>query len=465
VSTTYDAVIVGAGPAGMAAATVMADHQAKVLVLDEQPAPGGQIYRAVEAMSVQMPELFQAMGRDYARGDEIVARFRTSGAEFRPLSTVWNAVAGMPHEVWVSSGGKSAPVFARTLVLATGAMERPVPVPGWTLPGVMGAGAVQVLLKSAGVVPEGMVFAGSGPLILLLAVQCLAAGAQLTAVLDTTPKGNVLAAARHIPAAFRGAGPSYLWKGLSLKTTLRREGVKLFRNVTNVELHGRSEVTDISFHSNGRPLWLSAGVVALHEGIIPAQQFTRMLGCAHEWNEVQRCFRPVVDMFGWSSVPGVLVAGDGAGIGGARAAEHSGRIAGAAALHNIGKLDARARDRLVAPELHQRRAQLAVRPFLDRLYAPPSWVVRPEDPVIVCRCEEVTAGAVREAARVGAQGPNQAKSFVRAGMGPCQGRICGPVVSELMAEAHGTNVGTAGYYRIRAPLKPVTVAELAGASG
>jgi NADPH-dependent 2,4-dienoyl-CoA reductase/sulfur reductase-like enzyme len=402
------------------------------------------------------------MGPDYAHGDEIVARFRTSGAEYQPRSTVWQVVPGTPHELWVSRDGASSPVRARTLILATGAMERPVPVPGWTLPGVMGAGAVQVLLKSAGVVPEGMVLAGAGPLVLLLATQCLAAGAQLTAVLDTTPAGNLSAALPYLPAALRGAGPGYLWKGLSLKMALRREGVKLFRQVTNIALHGRSEVTDISFDSRGRPLWLSAGVVALHEGVIPAQQITRLLGCRHEWDAVQRCFRPQVDQFGWSSVADVLVAGDGAGIGGARAAEHSGRIAGAAALHRVGKLDETARDRLAAPERRLLQSHLAVRPFLDRLFAPPAWVTRPPDEVVICRCEEVTAGALRQAARNGAQGPNQAKALLRAGMGPCQGRLCGPVVSEIMAESLGVPVGEVGYYRIRPPLKPVTVGELAG---
>ena len=463
-SAVYDAVIIGAGPAGMAAAITLADHQARVLVLDEQGGPGGQIYRGVEEMSLMMPDLFAALGADYAHGDELAARFRNCGAEYRARAMVWQVVPGEEaHEVWLSQSGRSSRVLARSVLVATGAMERPVPVPGWTLPGAMTAGAIQVLLKSAGVVAEDLVIAGAGPLVYLLAAQCLAAGARPMAVLDTTPRGNLAAALPLLPGALRGKGPSYLAKGVSLKLALRREGVPVFGGVTDIELKGTSEVTDIAFKSRGRPLWLSAAVVALHEGVIPAQQMTRALGCAHDWDPVQRCFRPRTDGFGNTSVDGVLVAGDGAGIGGARAAEHAGRIAAAEMLCRAGRIDAAARDRLAAPERRGLAEHRAIRPCLDRLYAPPAWLRDPADEVIVCRCEEVTAGAIRAAARAGAQGPNQAKSFLRTGMGACQGRMCGPVVSEIMAAAHGMDVAEAGYYRIRPPLKPITVGELAAA--
>ncbi|MCO4757489.1 MAG: (2Fe-2S)-binding protein, partial [Oceanospirillaceae bacterium] len=106
--------------------------------------------------------------------------------------------------------------------------------------------------------------------------------------------------------------------------------------------------------------------------------------------------------------------------------------------------------------------QLAIRPFLDRLYSPAAEFLRPSDETMVCRCEEVTAGEIRSLARSGCAGPNQAKAFSRAGMGPCQGRLCGLTVSQLMAEASNRPVSEVGYYNIRSPIKPVTLAEVAG---
>jgi NADPH-dependent 2,4-dienoyl-CoA reductase/sulfur reductase-like enzyme len=460
VSGILDVAVLGAGPAGMAAATLLAQRGAAVAVLDEQAAPGGQIWRAVEEAG---PALMHALGRDFAQGGEIVWQFREQGIDYRPGSTVWQIVPGAPHEIWASRGGASSLLRARQVVLATGAMERPVPVPGWTLPGVMGAGAVQVLLKSSALVPDGLVLAGSGPLLYLLAGQCLAAGGRIEAVLDTTMRANEWAALWHLPGALRGAGPGYLLHGLSLKRRLARAGVKLFRRVTDISLHGGAEVAEIAFRASGQAHRLGASLVALHEGVIPAQQVTRSIGCAHDWDAVQRCFRPRVDGWGNSSVEGVLVAGDGAGISGARAAVHAGRIAAAEVLRRLGLVDERARDALAAPDLRGRAAELAVRPFLDRLYAPPGHLSQPGDEVTICRCEEVTAGALRQVVGQGCQGPNQAKSFLRAGMGPCQGRICGPVVSEIIAGARDVGVEEVGYYRIRPPLKPVTLGELASA--
>ncbi len=453
-----DAVVIGGGPAGMAAASVLAAQGARAALLDEQPAPGGQIYRAVESAS---PVLLALLGDDYAWGAGLVDRFRASGAEWRPGSTVWQVTP--EREVWVSRDGSSEMLRAGVVVVATGALERPVPVPGWTLPGAMTCGAVQILLKTAGLVPDGAVLAGSGPLLYLVAAQCIAAGARPAAILDTATADNARAARRHLPGALAGpVGRATLMKGFLLQAQIRASGTEWYRRVTDLVVEGTDAVEAVRFVYRGREQRIATGLVALHEGIIPNQQITRSLDCAHQWDAAQRCFRPTLDEWGNTSLPGILVAGDGGGIIGARAAEHAGRIAATEALRQLGRLDAAARDRLAAPDRAGLAAQVAVRPFLDALFAPSPPVLRPADDVVVCRCEAVRAGAVRDVVAQGCLGPNQAKSFLRAGMGPCQGRMCGPVVSELIAGARGVGLDEVGYYRIRPPLKPVTVSELAG---
>ena len=444
----HDCIIVGAGPAGMAAATLLAERGADVVLLDEQSVPGGQIWRGVEAADGGLRAI---LGAEYAAGAAVVERFRASGAGYRPGQPVWNITA--EREVWTSSGS----LAGRTVLLAVGAMERPVPVPGWTLPGVMAAGGVQILLKSAGLVPLGLVLAGQGPLLYLLAAQCIAAGSPPAAILDTARAEDLAPALRLLrPAAW-----PYLRKGLMLQGAIRAAGVVWYRGVSELRLLGQARVLGVRFRSGGQDVEIAADMVALHDGVIPAQHAALVAGCAHRWDDGQACFRPVLDGWGNASVDGVLVAGDAGGIGGAVAAGLGGRIAAAEILRRLGRVDVAGRDGL-ADRLGWAR-EMAIRPFLDRRYRPMALV--PGDDVVVCRCEEVTAGELRAAVGQGCQGPNQAKSFTRAGMGPCQGRMCGTTVTTVLAAAVGRTPGEVGHARVRPPLKPISVGELANAGG
>src|SRR5262249_38952760 len=182
----------------------------------------------------------------------------------------------------------------------------------------------------------------------------------------------------------------------------------------------------------------------------------------HEWDDQQLCWRPALDAWGQTSLPCVAVAGDGGGIFGAEAAALSGRLAALDAAMLLGRIAAAERDRPARPIRAALARDRAVRPFLDQLYRPPRQVMVPAgDEVVACRCEEVTVGQVRRAARLGAQGPNQLKAFTRCGMGPCQGRVCGPVVAALMADELGRPISEIGTFRPRAPFKPITVGALA----
>ncbi len=456
-----DMVVIGAGPAGMAAAAEASAAGLRVLVVDEQAEPGGQIYRAVERVAAKRAADLNLFGEDYAYGAGVVRAFRESGADYEPETTVWQVTP--EREVAISTGGRSRLVKAAHLLLATGAMERPVPAPGWTLPGVMTVGGAQALAKSAGVVPTGpTVLAGSGPLLYLVAAQLLRAGAKPEAVLETTPAANYLRAVVHLPRAL--AAPGCLAKGHALMAEVRRSGLRVIRFARNVRAvdGGHGALGAVEYDHRGASRRIACETLLLHEGVVPNVQLTRSMGCAHAWDAAQRCWRPATDAWGNTDRDGVAIAGDGGGIVGARAAEHMGRLAVLEAARRLGRITESERDREARAERREWRRHVAARPLLDALYFPaPSARVPADDATLVCRCEEVSAGEIRRVVEMGCLGPNQTKAFTRCGMGPCQGRLCALTVAEVIAAARGVPVPEVGSYRVRPPIKPLTLGELA----
>ena len=451
----FDLAVIGAGPAGMAAATVAAELGCSCLVIDEQPGPGGQIYRNAGHCPLKDPAI---LGPDYAEGEALAAAFRGAGVEYLSGTTVWHVDDG--GAIGLSREGRAWSVSAGHILVATGAMERPSPIPGWTLPGVMGAGAGQVLLKTSAMIPDGpVVLAGSGPLLFLVAWQYLNAGAEVAGLVETTPRRNYLSALPLLPKAL-SAG-DYLSKGLGYMRALRKAGVPRFSGATALRAEGASRVEALSFRDGRKRRRIPCAALLLHQGVVPNVQITRALGCEHLWDERQACWRPRLDPWGRTDTERVYVAGDGGGIGGAAVAAIQGRLAVLDIGRRLGRIDGVERDRRAAPHRAGMARHLRIRPFLDALYRPVEAVRRPEDETVVCRCEEVTAGDIREMVRMGCLGPNQTKSFGRPGMGPCQGRMCGLTVSEIIASERGLPVAEVGYYRIRPPIKPVTLGELA----
>lgn len=450
-------VVVGAGPAGMAAATTAAAAGLSVAVLDEQPGPGGQIYRAVAAPGGGWPRRDAVLGPDYAHGAGLVQALRDSPARHIPGATVWQI--DTDGSVTYSVGGVARRIRGHRLILATGALERPVPVPGWTLPGVMTAGAGQILLKASGIVAARAVLAGSGPLLYLLATQMIRAGTPPLALVETGRRRDLVRALPHLPAALRGWRT--LLKGVSLLAELRRAGLTRHSGATDLAVEGTDRAEALTFHSGGRRHRIPCATVLLHQGVVPDTQATRSLRLDHLWDDGQRAFRPRTDRWGESSATGIFVAGDGAGINGALAAAEAGRLAALQVAFQLDAISRADRDRAATPAFARLKAERTVRPFLEAAYAPPAAILRPADTTVICRCEEVTAGDVRAWSRQGATGPNQTKAFGRTGMGPCQGRYCGLTVTEILAEAQGRPPASVGAYRIRPPLKPITLAELA----
>ncbi len=447
---SIELAVIGAGPAGMAAAVLAAELGLDTMLVDEQGTPGGQVYRAVERAAPGSP-----IGADDRAGRSLAAALRASRVDYRAGATVWHIEPD--GTLYLATSGSTEIISARRVLLATGAIERPAPIPGWTLPGVMTAGAAQVLLKTADLVPAGRtVLAGQGPLLYLLAAQLAGAGAPPAAILETTSIENYRAAARLLWQGWPGR--PLLTRGLRLLAAVRRAGIPVRRGVRELRAIGQTGLERVAWNAGE----IAADQLLLHEGVIPNVQISLAMGLRHDWDDGQLSWRPALDAWGQTSLPCVAVAGDGGGIAGAEAAALSGQLAALDAAMLLGHIGEAERDRRANPIRTAFERHCALRPFLDRLYRPARSVLAPADPsVIACRCEQVSVGRIREAARLGVSGPNQLKAFTRCGMGPCQGRVCGPVAAAVIADALGKPIAEIGTFRPRAPYKPITLGTLA----
>ena len=457
----HDVAVIGVGPAGLAAATASASLGLSTIAFDESPSPGGAIYRALTTTPVRRPEV---LGPDYWRGGNLVRAFQAAGAEYLPATSVW-AVARRDDgtfDLGVTGGRPAARIVetfaARALVIATGTLERPFPVPGWTLPGVVTAGGVQTLLKTAALVPEGRVaFAGCGPLLWQVAWQCLNAGARIDVVLETIPRGRLAEAMRHAPG-FMFSG--YLARGLELVRSVRRRA-RVVEHVEALEAQGDGRVERVRYALDGAWQDVAADALVLSHGVVPNLHLAAALGCEIAWNPAQAAFEPVVDAWGGTTIGNVFIAGDGAGVAGVEAAIARGRMSALAVANALGRIDAARRDAdAEAPRRAVAHGQRG-RAFLDVLYRPADVFRRPQGDTLVCRCEEVTARAVRDAIRAGATDVDALEAATRCGAGPCQGRFCALTACEIVADERGVSVADVGHPRVRFPVRPVTPAEAA----
>ena len=456
-SGLIDLAIVGCGPAGMSAAVAAAEAGLAVVLLDDQPAPGGQIWRGVEAVAERGD--LAIFGADHAKGLAAVARFRAAAVDYRPMARVVgieDAPDGDGGEIMYVAAGAAYRLAARRVIIATGAYERPTPFTGWTLPGVMSLGAAQIALKMGDLTPEPpFVLAGQGPLLLLLAAQLAAAGAAPSLVLRLDD-----------PSARRRA----LWSGLAaavLAPGALAKGARWLAgltgavgNVTAIEAEGDGRLERVRWRTaNGEAGVAEAACLLVHDGVIPNAQLTRAMRLPHCFDVGAYAWRPdaargtgLIMERRWAHV-----AGDCAGVKGWAAAAAMGRLAGAGAARSLGKRSPPSLSGFIS--LMRARA---LRPFLDRLYPPARAFRRPEDATLICRCEDVSAGEVRSAIALGAQGPNQLKAFTRAGMGACQGRMCASIVANVIADARGQTAQEIGLMRVRTPIFPITLEEMAG---
>ncbi|MBL6456384.1 FAD-dependent oxidoreductase [Belnapia sp. T6] len=439
-----DLLVVGAGPAGLAAARAAAEAGARVVVLDERGEAGGQYLKPLAASHDHA-----APDAQFRKGDTLRALTRAAGAEILTGATVWGGFA--PDEIAALVDGAATTFRPRRLILAAGAHERPVPVPGWTLPGVMTTGAMQTLARANRVSPgRRIVIAGNGPLNLQLACELLEGGAEVVAVAEAAPRPG-LAAWRDAVRILRAA-PDLAWDGLRYLRRLRRAGVPVLWGSTILGCEGERRFAALRLRTPEGERRIEADACALNMGFQPENGLARALGAEHRFiDSGLGRLETVTAEDGRTSIPSVFAVGDGAAIGGARIAFARGRLAGLAAAGDLGFP---ARD--PAPARAELRRALAFQSGLWRLFAaPPFDIAAVPDETILCRCEEVTAGRLRAEQAAGVQSLAALKKATRAGMGRCQGRMCSSSVARLCGVAE-----EAGFAAPRAPVKPIPAAAL-----
>ncbi|AJY09269.1 NAD(P)/FAD-dependent oxidoreductase [Burkholderia dolosa] len=452
-------VIVGAGPAGVRAAEALVDAGLRPVVIDENARWGGQIYRQPPAGDGFVRGKRALYGFEAAKADAV---HRTMAAllphvDYRPNTLAWACGTG---RVDTLQDGREVTVPYSHLIVASGATDRMLPLPGWTRAGVYTLGGAQVALKAQGcAIGRRVVFAGTGPLLYLVAYQYAKAGVQVLAVLDTSPLRRQAAAT---PALLRM--PATFAKGLYYIGWLRARGVAIETGVVLERVLGDRHVTGLAWRAAGSDAhvrMLDCDALGIGFGLRSETQLADLAGCRFRFDPVNRAWLPERDAAGRTSVRGVYVAGDGAGIAGADAAEASGRRAALALLDDAGVVSPPPAGKPDARSLERTLARIgAFRAGLEAAFAPPAELAAQcADDTIVCRCEEIDAGTLRRCIRGGqAAEINRLKALTRVGMGRCQGRMCGDAAALVLAAETGRSPADVGRLRAQPPVKPFPIA-------
>ena len=456
-----DIAIVGAGPAGLAAAGEAARTGARVVVLDDNAQPGGQYLR-------HPPHTFERNGITYldkelTRLDELLAGLNRQNVRLMAGATVWDQPE--PLTLAIAAGDRSGRIRARAIVLATGARDRAVPFPGWTLPGVISAGGVQNLVKGMRIAPPGpAVVAGNGPLLFVVSASLLRAGIEVAAVIEAAriSKRLILQSARLV------AAPSILRLAGEYRLELLRARVPILYGHTITRAEGEPDLSHIEcaeIDADGklaeRRVRIAARTLVTGFGLTPSLELARLMGA-------REITRPLGAGSGLernerleTSVAGVFAAGDGVAIGGIEMALVEGRIAGIEAAVHAGSAE-RAGELPRLMGLNARLARLnRFRDGLERVFAPPaSWTGLITPDTIVCRCEDVTRAELERRRGEGAATATQLKPPTRVGMGRCQGRNCMGTLAALIAEADGVTPADVPLPRPRPPVRPIPLADM-----
>ncbi len=453
-------VIIGAGPAGIEAAITAMQAGVDVVLIDASPKPGGQYFK-------QIPDALRSgeQAGQQTKGSQLFRQLEACQGKILHNTLVWGIFEGALPGTWrLKLNGPDAPtsLLALKVILATGAYDRSIPFPGWDLPGVITTGAALTLCKFQGVLPgKRVILSGTGPLQLATAAHLVRAGAQVVSVCESATNliGRGMAS---MPAVWGQWGR--IGEGVGYIKTLAAAKVPYRLGWAVISAKGDRRVSQATFAKldmNSQPITqteITQAVDALVVGysLTPGTELCRQVDCKHEFDARRGGFVPQRNEELETSCPGIYAVGDCAGIGGAEMAMIEGRIAGTAAAAQLAHLsEPFAKQEIDREKIALRREQRFAR-FLGDVFSPTPGLYRMADPdTVICRCEQVTLGQIREAIAFGAQTVSDVKNLVRTGMGNCQGRTCGSIVAQIMAAETGRKPEEVGHFNMRPPIHPL----------
>jgi NADPH-dependent 2,4-dienoyl-CoA reductase/sulfur reductase-like enzyme len=463
-----DLAIIGGGPSGIVAAIEAAKAGVKVVLLDENQKLGGQIYRQFEK-GFKVTDS-KELGENYQKSLDLLNQFGSvsNKIEYLNSATVWGVFQN--NTLAFARHGATSSIKFKKLLIANGAYDRPVPFPGWTLPGVFTAGGAQKFTKTERILPgKKILLAGTGPLQLVLAYQILKAGGKIEAILEA---GNV----RHNWfKVLKGIWGNWddLKEGWKYLNYIKKSGVPILRNHLILEVRGDSQVEEAVFaeiDKNWRPKThteriVKVDTVCVGYGLVPLTELTMLAECKHIFDRRLGGYIPERDDKMETTVSGIYTVGDGAGVAGSKVAIEEGRIAGTSIACSLGYIsDEHANMHLKASRRNLDKIN-RLRNVLDEISMPRVGLYElANDETVICRCEEITLKEIKSAITDGTTRVKDLKRKTRVGMGTCEGRMCGPNLIEFMRYQLNASAEEPGYLTPRPPVKPIALGVLANSN-